>query len=126
VRLARAAGDGRRARRWLVLRVRNEEGYVAKGLSAAEINKLARIGAAAKLAELERDIVALRRAFPGLKPAASARGAGGEAAFEPKTKLTARVSKRGHRKPMSAAERKAVSERMKRYWEDKRKGKAKD
>ena len=99
---------------------------MAKGLSAAEINKLARIGAAAKLAELERDIVALRRAFPGLKPAASARGAGGEAAFEPKTKLTARVSKRGHRKPMSAAERKAVSERMKRYWEDKRKGKAKD
>ena len=96
-----------------------------KGLSAAEIHKLARIGAAAKLAELERDIVALRRAFPGLKAAAGARGAGGEAAFEPQTKLTARVSKRGRRKPMSAAERKAVSERMKRYWEDKRKGKAK-
>jgi hypothetical protein len=98
---------------------------VGKGLSAAEINKLARIGAGAKLAELERDIVALRRAFPGLKPAARARGAGGDAPFEPQTKLTARVSKRGRRKPMSAADRKAVSERMKRYWEDKRKGKAK-
>jgi hypothetical protein len=98
---------------------------VAKGLSAAEINKLARIGAAAKLAELERDTVALRRAFPGLKPASGARGAGGEAVFEPQAKLTARVSKRGRRKPMSAGERKAVSDRMKRYWEDKRKGKAK-
>ena len=98
---------------------------MVKGLSASELNKLARIGAAAKLAELERDIVALRRAFPGLKAAAGARGAGEEAAFEPQTKLTARVSKRGRRKPMSSAERKAVSERMKRYWEDKRKGKAK-
>ena len=98
---------------------------MVKGLSAAEINKLARIGAAAKLAELERDIVALRRAFPGLKAARRASPAGGDAAFQPQTKLTARVSKRGRRKPMSAAERKAVSERMKRYWDDKRKGKAK-
>jgi hypothetical protein len=98
---------------------------VAKGLSAGEIHKLARLGAAAKLAELERDIAALRRAFPGLKAAANPRGAVGESAVPPQSMLAARAGRRGRRKPMSAAERKAVSERMKRYWDDKRKGKAK-
>jgi len=95
---------------------------VARGLSAAELNKLARIGATARLGELEREIEALRRAFPGLsRAAASAPAAAAEPSSALKTKLAARVPRRGRRKPMSPAERKAVSERMKRYWDDRRK-----
>ncbi|MCX6551205.1 MAG: hypothetical protein NTY02_09415 [Acidobacteria bacterium] len=84
-----------------------------------ELNRLARLGAASRLAELEREIVALRRAFPGLRAAA------GEvvpmSAPQPPGKLSARISRRGRRKPMSGAERKAVSDRMKKYWADRRK-----
>jgi hypothetical protein len=93
---------------------------VAKKLTAAEIHRLARIGAAAKLAQLEREIAALKREFPGLKPRAapvqqppgpdSGAGAGPGAA----------PPRRPRRSPMNAAERKAVSERMKRYWDARR------
>jgi hypothetical protein len=93
---------------------------VAKKLTAAEMHRLARLGAAAKLAQLEREIDALKRAFPGLKaqpapvPAAAADGAA-----RPEPALP--VPPRSRRAPMNAAERKAVSERMKRYWDARRK-----
>ena len=93
---------------------------MAKGLSPTDFHKLARIGAAARLAELEREIASLRKVFPGLK-AASPDAAPAAAAPALPARLTARASKRGRKKPMSAAERKAVSERMKRYWADRRK-----
>jgi hypothetical protein len=93
---------------------------VAKKLTAAEMHRLARIGAAAKLAQLEREIAALKRAFPGLKPQASPAPAppaegGAQPAIGPS------APHRSRRTPMSAAERKAVSERMKRYWDARRK-----
>ncbi len=93
---------------------------MAKKLTAAEIHRLARVGAAAKLAQLEREIAALKRAFPGLKAAAPAPPL-------PPTEGTARPEfvlpppRRSRRSPMNAAERKAVSERMKRYWDARRK-----
>jgi hypothetical protein len=95
---------------------------MAKGLSTTDLHKLARIGASARLAELEREIAVIRKAFPGLRAAAGEAPAAGAAPALP-AKVTARASKRGRKKPMSAAERKAVSERMKRYWADRRKAK---
>ena len=88
---------------------------VPKSLSTAELKHLARLGAAARIAELEREIAALRRAFPRLVPAASAEPAGPDAAVPGrKFKAPARLSRRGRRSPMSAAEKRLVSERMKK------------
>jgi hypothetical protein len=92
---------------------------VAQGLSPTELNKLARRGAAARLAELEREIAALRRAFPGLTPASAGAVRPGRPEGQG-TKLSSRMARRGRRKPMSAPERQAVSERMKRYWAERR------
>jgi len=93
---------------------------MAKGLTPIDLHKLARVGAAARLGELEREIAALRAAFPGLRTG-PAPGAPAAAAPASQPVLSSRAAKRGRRKPMSAAERKAVSERMKRYWADRRK-----
>jgi hypothetical protein len=93
---------------------------VAKKLTAAEMHRLARLGAAAKLAQLEREIAALKRAFPGLKPQAAptpGQPAEGTVRAEPAEP----VPHRTRRSPMNAAERKAVSDRMKRYWDARRK-----
>lgn len=93
---------------------------MAKKLTADELHRLARIGAAAKLAQLEREIAALKRAFPGLKAqrAPAAAPAAGPAPPQPPEPPARPPSRRS---PMSAAERKAVSERMKRYWDARRK-----
>ena len=93
---------------------------MAKKLTAADMHRLARLGAAAKLAQLEREIAALKRAFPGLKPradAAPAPPADAGIRADPAQPAPHRI----RRTPMSAAERKAVSERMKRYWDARRK-----
>jgi hypothetical protein len=93
-----------------------------RGLTPTDMHKLARIGAAARLAELEREIAAIRKAFPGVRAAAAETAPTGAAPALP-AKVSAQAPKRGRKKPMSAAERKAVSERMKRYWADRRKAK---
>ena len=93
---------------------------MAKKLTAADLHRLARLGAAARLGQLEREIAALKRAFPGLKPQAAPAPlppAEGAIRAEPAPP----PPQRGRRAPMSAAERKAVSERMKRYWDARRK-----
>ena len=93
---------------------------MAKKLTTAEMHRLARLGAAAKLAQLEREIAALKRAFPGLKaqatpvPAAPTDGS-------PRPETGPSAPHQGRRTPMTAAERRAVSERMKRYWDARRK-----
>jgi hypothetical protein len=93
---------------------------VAKKLTAAEMHRLARLGAAAKLAQLEREIAALKRAFPGLKPqAVTAPAPPADGAVRADSAQPA--PRRSRRSPMSAAERNAVSERMKRYWDARRK-----
>ena len=93
---------------------------MAKKLTAAEMHRLARLGAGAKLAQLEREIAALKRAFPGLKPrAAQAPGQPAEGAA--RVESAQPTPRRSRRSPMSADERRAVSERMKRYWDARRK-----
>lgn len=96
---------------------------MAKSEPRIDLKKLARIGAAARLAELEREIAALKRAFPGLRvlsvdviEAPLAETAAAE-------RMARKAASGRRRKPMSSTERKAVSERMKKYWAERRKQK---
>ena len=87
-------------------------------LSRDELRRLARLGAKSRLEELRREEAAIRRAFPELF-----RGGGrGAAADDAPARAGGR---RRRRSRMSPAARKAVSERMKKYWASRRKSKAK-
>jgi hypothetical protein len=85
------------------------DGGCVADLTRDELQRLARLGAKSRLDELRREEAAIRRAFPDLFG-----GRGGQ---------VARTGRR-RRSNMSAAARKAVSERMKKYWADRRKKKA--
>src|SRR5262245_6443149 len=85
---------------------------MAAVLDRTELRRLARIGAAERLAQLERERATLLRAFPGLSQLA---GRDGTDAAASNTK-----SPRRRRRRMSAEARKAVSARMKKYWADRR------
>jgi hypothetical protein len=82
-------------------------------LTREELQRLARLGAKSRLEELRREEAAIRRAFPDLF---GGRGRQTLAA-------AGRPARRGRRKGMSAAARKAVSDRMKKYWAARRKNK---
>lgn len=78
-----------------------------------ELLRLARLGAQARLEALDREREAILRSFPGIR-----RGSA--------TQSTANDHRvRRGRRPMSAAERKAVSARMKKYWAGRRKASSK-
>ena len=79
-------------------------------LNREQLQRLARLGALARLEELRREEAAIRRAFPDLM--GGRRRAGGNG-----------TGRRGGWS-MSAAARRAVSLRMKRYWAARRKAKA--
>ena len=82
-----------------------------------DLKALARLGAQARVAELIAEIDAILKAFPDLgKAAARPRRQGVQAEAKP-------AVRRRKRSRMSAAARKAVSERMKRYWAGWRKAK---
>ena len=82
-------------------------------LTRDQLQRLARLGAKSRLDELRREEAAIRRAFPdlfgGRGRTAGARGG--------------RAGGRRRRSGMSAAARKAVSARMKKYWAARRKQK---
>ena len=83
------------------------------GLSAEKLRELARVGAGHAIERLRAEIVAIERTFPELKlPTRRA-----------VVRAATQVTKRTRR--MSAAARKAVSARMKRYWDERRKAQAK-
>ena len=86
----------------------------ANGLSAGKLRELARAGAEVVLRELRAEIIAIERTFPELAL--------------PKRRRALRRSVNAateRARTMSAAARRAVSERMKRYWAERRKAKAK-
>jgi hypothetical protein len=85
-----------------------------KTLSAEKLKELARAGAELALKELRADIIAIERTFPELALPQRRRAL---------RKSVERATARTRR--LSAAARKAVSERMKRYWAERRKAKAK-
>ncbi len=83
-------------------------------LSAEKLRELARAGAEATLKNLRAEIVAIERTFPELRLARTRRAV---------RQTVNRAAKQTRR--MSAAARKAVSQRMKRYWAERRKARAK-
>ena len=86
----------------------------AVGLTAEKLRELARAGAEVTLKRLRAEIVALERTFPEL--AIPRRRSAARRAVK---QVATRTRK------MSAAARKAVSERMRRYWAERRKAQAK-
>ena len=86
----------------------------SRGLNSARLREFARAGAAEAVKQLRAEIIAIERTFPELK-LPQARRALRESVGE--------ASRRSRR--MSAAARKAVSARMKRYWAERRKARAK-
>jgi hypothetical protein len=84
-------------------------------LTRDQLQRLARLGAKSRLDELRREESAIRRAFPDLFG-----GRGRTAGARGK-----RAGGRRRRSGMSAAARKAVSARMKKYWAARRKQKGK-
>ena len=84
------------------------------GLSAERLRELARGGAEAVLKLLRAEIIAIERTFPEL--ALPSKRHAVRQAFQ---KARKRV------RTMTEAEKKAVSERMKKYWAERRKAKAK-
>lgn len=89
-------------------------GTTAGSLGADKIRELARTGAEVTLKRLRAEIIAIERAFPELALPQRRRAA--RRAVKQATNRT---------RKMSAAARKAVSERMKRYWAERRKARAK-
>lgn len=85
-----------------------------------ELRRLAKIGAGARLAELDRERAALLRVFPGLRAASAASSRTSSASDGARP---AGPAVRRKRRGMSAAARKVVSLRMKRYWAKRRKTK---
>jgi hypothetical protein len=85
-----------------------------KGLGAARLRELARAGAAEALKELRAEIVAIERTFPELRLTQARRA----------VRRSVNTASRRTRQ-MSAAARQAVSKRMKRYWAERRKARAK-
>jgi hypothetical protein len=90
-------------------------------LSRDELQRLARLGAKARLEELRQEEAAIRQAFPDLfRGGRRARGASAAASADGDGRRRRRRRRRG----MSPAARKAVSVRMKKYWAERRKAKA--
>jgi len=84
---------------------------MAANMDRTELIRLARLGAEARLVALERERAEILRNFPELKNGRAVRGVA--------------AAPRRRRSHMSAAARKAVSIRMKKYWASRRKAQRK-
>jgi hypothetical protein len=94
--------------------MRGQAGGAVAKMASGELRRLAVVGARARLQELQGEMAALVRAFPEI-------GSG----RAPSAVKSPRRNKPGRKTPMTAAERKEVSERMKRYWASRRAAKGK-
>lgn len=101
---------------------------MASELSREALRRLARLGAARRLEELRQEEAAIRAAFPDLDDDVSSRqgrrGLSSTAARKTQRaandqRVSAAKAKRHYK--MSPAQKRAVSERMKKYWAAKRK-----
>ncbi len=88
---------------------------VANELSKDDMRRFARLGAMKRLEDIRGEEASIRKAFPELF--SGARPAAAPAAKAAKSKKARKAS------TMSPAMRKAVSERMKKYWAARRKTK---
>ena len=91
-------------------------------LNQEQLRRLARLGAIARLEQLRQEEAAIRAEFPELFGRGRRAGAAkGQASAAPAEGGKRRRRRRG----MSPAQRKAVSERMRKYWAERRKAKGK-
>ena len=97
---------------------------MAKDWSQEELQRLARLGAQARLAQIEFERRAILEMFPDLAPPRRGRRPGRPQASRGTTVAQAKAKPRRRRRKMSAADRKAVSDRMKKYWAERRKSKS--
>jgi hypothetical protein len=86
----------------------------ASAMNRVNLRELARTGAEVALKRLRAEITAIERTFPEL--ALGRRGRKAQTSFRAAATRTRR---------RSAAARKAISERMKKYWAERRKAQAK-
>ena len=87
-------------------------------LNAEQLRRLARLGAMSRLEQIRAEEAAIRAEFPELFGRGARRETvGGDSAGDGSTR------RRRRRPAMSAAARKAVSERMRKYWAERRKAK---
>ena len=86
-------------------------------LNAEQLRRLARLGAMARLEQIRAEEAGIRAEFPEL----FGRGSRREESDSDGAPATKRRRRRGP--AMSAAGRKAVSERMRKYWAEQRKAK---
>jgi hypothetical protein len=85
-----------------------------RGLSMEQLREMAKAGAEEALKRLRAEIIAIERTFPEL------------ALPQRRRQLRRAVAKtRTRTRAMSAAARKAVSARMKKYWAERRKAQSK-
>jgi hypothetical protein len=89
-----------------------EEDVVAKKIADSELRSFALVGARARLGALQAEVASLLSTFPELRGGKVAPAAGSASRKKP-----------GRKRPMSAAEKKAVSERMRKYWAERKAGK---
>jgi len=83
-------------------------------MAPVELRRLAVVGARARLVELKAEMASLVRAFPEIGRAGGATSGA----------AVVRRAKPGRKTPMTAAERREVSERMKKYWAARRASKS--
>jgi hypothetical protein len=90
-------------------------------LAKFDLKEYARTGAMTRAAELQAELEDIYRAFPDMRGNTGRRGARGSTSG-----VGPRVGRRRKRRaPMSDAQKKAVSARMKKYWSERRKAKGK-
>lgn len=101
---------------------------MATELSKDDLRRFARLGAMKRLDDIRGEEAAIRHTFPELFAGAAAAaapkaGKAGKARKPAKASKAATPAKARKRSTMSAAMRKEVSERMKKYWAARRKAK---
>jgi hypothetical protein len=101
-----------------------QEEYVPNQLNLEVLRRLARLGAQARLEQIETERRAILAAFPDLR--ARRRGRKPGARTQPPKAGTPAAAKPQRRRKMTPAQRREVSERMKRYWAERRKARGKD
>jgi hypothetical protein len=87
-------------------------------LNQEQLRRLARLGAVARLEQIRAEEAAIRGEFPELF------GRGRREPGSASTQVKVAAGGRRRRRKMSPQARKAVSERMRKYWAERRKGKA--
>lgn len=90
-------------------------------LNTDELRRLARLGAIARLEQLKQEEAAIRAEFPEL----FGRGRRAAATVSAAAATGGTGGRRRRQRTMNAAQRKAVSERMRKYWAERRKSKGK-